>query len=261
MMLMKRFLLPLLGWLVLPVWADTPAASEAAASAPAASAPIAYVCHTADGRTIQTAVPEGRCRPISAADRQQLEAAAATPATSEPAAPKAASEPATASKRAQAYICQTPDGKAVFTSEPMGRCQPSQMGGASISTPPVAVADGELARMWAEAEAAAASDVQILPPMRVILRQHEESQAPRTTLSSNIRHTPAPVYTPPRQLTRKELVERDIRREEIALAREESQLAAARLGGNAARIRNLTQIVNDRRNGLNALRQEMRRFP
>lgn len=254
---MTRFLSALFCAAALPAWAQHTASDAAPASdAAAASAQIAYVCHTADGRTVQTAVPEGRCRPLAEADRQQL-ASAAVP-SEKPADNTQA--PHQAAGRPKAYICRTPDNKAVFTSEPLGNCEPSHMSGAQIDTPPAATADTDLAKVWAEAEAAAADDVQVLPPMQVILRNRQENPPPvRATLRQPARR-PAPVYVPPRPPTRKELVERDIRREERALAREESQLAAARLSGNPARVRSLLQTVNDRRNGLNALRQEMRRF-
>lgn len=227
------------------------AASEAA---PPALPEVVYVCQTPDGRTVRTTVPQGRCRPFAREENVHL-------AAPEAAASESAPAPADQADAPRAYICQTPDGKAVFVSQPQGRCRPSQMNGAHIATTPVAAADQELAKIWQAAEAEAeAGDVQVLPSMRVILRQQQESAA-KTALAAGIRRPPPRYVPPPKPPTRRELVARDIRREEQALAREESELAAARRRRDAAGIRRLSQTVSERRSGLRALREELRRYP
>lgn len=252
--MIKNFPLCLLLFAALPLQAQT-AASDA--PPPPAPEPV-YVCQTPDGRTVRTAVPQGRCRPFSREENVRL--AAPEAAASEP-TPSAPAKPAGQTDTPHAYICQTPDGKAVFVSQPQGRCQPSQMNGAQIDTTPVAAADQELAKIWQAAEAEAeAGDVQVLPSMQVILRQQQEAAA-KPAVSTSIRRPPPRYVPPPKPPTRRELVERDIRREERALAREESELAAARLSRNAERIRRLNQTVNERRSGLRALREELRRYP
>ncbi|MDO4693437.1 MAG: hypothetical protein Q4A62_02260 [Eikenella sp.] len=229
----------------------------AAETAPPAAPPdVMYVCQTEDGRTVRTAVPQGRCRLFGREETVRL--GAEETKASEPAAP---AQPAGQTDTPRAYICQTPDGKAVFVSQPQGRCQASQMNGAQIDTTPVAAADQELAKIWQAAEAKAeAGDVQVLPSMQVILRQ-QQAAAAQTAVSASIRRPPPRYVPPPKPPSRRELVERDIRREERALAREESELAAARLSRHAERIRRLSQTVNERRSGLRALREELRRYP
>ncbi|EGY51528.1 hypothetical protein [Neisseria shayeganii] len=249
--MMKIFPLCLLLFAALPLQAQT-AASDV--PPPPAPEPV-YICQTDDGRTVRTAVPQGRCRPFSREETVRLGVE-----ETEASEPAAAAKPAGQTDTPRAYICQTPDGKAVFVSQPQGRCQPSHMDGAQIDTSPVAAADQELAKIWQAAEAEAeAGDVQVLPSMQVILRQQQA--AAQTTVSTSIRRPPPRYVPPPKPPSRRELVERDIRREERALAREESELAAARLSRNAERIRRLSQTVNERRSGLRALREELRRYP
>lgn len=249
--MMKIFPLCLLLFAALPLQAQT-AASDV--PPPPAPEPV-YICQTDDGRTVRTAVPQGRCRPFSREETVRLGVE-----ETEASEPAAAAKPAGQTDTPRAYICQTPDGKAVFVSQPQGRCQPSHMDGAQIDTSPVATADQELAKIWQAAEAEA-GDVQVLPSMQVILRQQQQQTAAKPALSTSIRRPPPRYVPPPKPPSRRELVERDIRREERALAREESELAAARLSRNAERIRRLSQTVNERRSGLRALREELRRYP
>ncbi|WP_225747580.1 hypothetical protein [Eikenella sp. Marseille-P7795] len=168
-----------------------------------------------------------------------------------------------------AYLCQLPNGQSVRTALPQGRCRPvrasSQHAEAAASTPAAAdtvaipngrptkeqADNGELPAVWQEA-VAAASDVQLAQPvpMRVTLRQ-------QPVRAAAIRSAPVMVAAKP--LTPKQIITRDIQREERALAQAERELANARRHHQADRAGNLQIQIADRRSGLHSLRQELRR--
>ncbi len=198
-----RFILPavLLAAFGISVATETPSGR---AEAPAE---IAYLCQLPDGRSVRTALPQGRCRPLGRAEAQTAEAASAPAAT-----------------------VAIPNGQ-----------------------PAAAQADNsELPAVWQEA-VAAASDVQLANPvpMRVTLRQQPERRV------AAIR--PAPVIAAAKPLTPKEIITRDIRREERALAQAERELANALRHNQSARAGSLQIQIADRRSGLHSLRQELRR--
>ncbi|WP_153705639.1 MULTISPECIES: hypothetical protein [Eikenella] len=170
------------------------------------------------------------------------------------------------------YLCQLADGRSVRTSLPQGCCRPvaKSLAEEEVDLPkqaaaaPVAAASepvkqtannadtgSELPDVWQEA-VAAASDVEISKPvsMRVTLRHQPERRAPVH---------PAPVIAAAKPLTPKEIIARDIRREERALARVERELATARRNNQSDRAGNLQLQIADRRSGLQSLRQELRR--
>lgn len=162
-----------------------------------------------------------------------------------------------------AYLCQLPDGSSIRTSLPQGRCSPldkqaaadtAALGQRTNDTPASAVAgNSELPDIWQEA-LATASDVQVTRPvpMQVTLRRRPETDR-RTTFR------PAQIIQAARPSTPKEIITRDIRREERALAQAERDLANARRGNQATRASTLQLQISDRRAGLNSLRQELRR--
>ena len=180
-----------------------------------APAEISYLCQLADGRSVRTALPQGRCRPVakSLADKE-----------------------ADLSKQAAATL-------AVAASEPAQ--QPTDKADADSS---------ELPAVWQEA-VAAASDVEISKPvpMRVTLRHQPEPERRIPIVR------PAPVIAVAKPLTPKEIITRDIRREERALAQAERELATARRNNQSDRAGNLQLQIADRRSGLQSLRQELRR--
>ena len=182
-----------------------------------APAEISYLCQLADGRSVRTALPQGRCRPVAKslaeeeADLPKQAAAASAPVA-------AASAPASqAADKADA-------------------------------------GNSELPAVWQEA-VAAASDVEISKPvpMRVTLRHQPEPER-RVPIVR-----PAPVIAAAKPLTPKEIITRDIRREERALAQAERELATARRNNQSDRAGNLQLQIADRRSGLQSLRQELRR--
>ena len=189
-----------------------------AARSETAPAEISYLCQLADGRSVRTALPQGRCRPV---------------------AKSLAEEEADLPK--QTAVASSPVAAA---SEPVKQTADKADNGSS-----------ELPDVWQEA-VAAASDVEISKPvpMRVTLRHQPEPER-RSTLIVR----PAPVIAAAKPLTPKEIITRDIRREERALAQAERELATARRNNQSDRAGNLQLQIADRRSGLQSLRQELRR--
>ena len=188
-----------------------------AARSETAPAEISYLCQLADGRSVRTALPQGRCRPVAKslteeeADLPKQAAAASAPVA-------AASAPA------------------------------------SQAADKADTGNSELPAVWQEA-VAAASDVEISKPvpMRVTLRHQPEPERRIPIVR------PAPVIAVAKPLTPKEIITRDIRREERALAQAEHELATARRNNQSDRAGNLQLQIADRRSGLQSLRQELRR--
>ena len=188
-----------------------------AARSETAPAKISYLCQLADGRSVRTALPQGRCRPV---------------------AKSLAEEEADLPK--QTAVASSPVAAA---SEPVKQTADKADNGSS-----------ELPDVWQEA-VAAASDVEISKPvpMRVTLRHQPEPERRVPVVR------PAPVIAAAKPLTPKEIITRDIRREERALAQAERELATARRNNQSDRAGNLQLQIADRRSGLQSLRQELRR--
>ena len=188
-----------------------------AARSETAPAEISYLCQLADGRSVRTALPQGRCRPVA---KSLTEEEADLPKQA-----AAASAPVAA------------------VSAPASQAADKADAGSS-----------ELPAVWQEA-VAAASDVEISKPvpMRVTLRHQPEPERRVPVVR------PAPVIAAAKPLTPKEIITRDIRREERALAQAERELATARRNNQSDRAGNLQLQIADRRSGLQSLRQELRR--
>ena len=188
-----------------------------AARSESAPAEISYLCQLADGRSVRTALPQGRCRPV-----------AKSLAEEESDLPKQAAAASASVAAASAPVSQAADKADAGSSE--------------------------LPAVWQEA-VAAASDVEISKPvpMRVTLRHQPEPERRVPVVR------PAPVIATAKPLTPKEIITRDIRREERALAQAERELATARRNNQSDRAGNLQLQIADRRSGLQSLRQELRR--
>ena len=182
-----------------------------------APAEISYLCQLADGRSVRTALPQGRCRPV-----------AKSLAEEESDLPKQAAAASASVAAASAPVSQAANKADAGSSE--------------------------LPAVWQEA-VAAASDVEISKPvpMRVTLRHQPEPERRVPVVR------PAPVIATAKPLTPKEIITRDIRREERALAQAERELATARRNNQSDRAGNLQLQIADRRSGLQSLRQELRR--
>lgn len=188
-----------------------------AARSESAPAEISYLCQLADGRSVRTALPQGRCRPV-----------AKSLAEEESDLPKQAAAASASVAAASAPVSQAANKADAGSSE--------------------------LPAVWQEA-VAAASDVEISKPvpMRVTLRHQPEPERRVPVVR------PAPVIATAKPLTPKEIITRDIRREERALAQAERELATARRNNQSDRAGNLQLQIADRRSGLQSLRQELRR--
>ena len=148
-----------------------------------------------------------------------------------------------------AYVCPDANGAAVYASEPFSvECQPAQALGASQ--------DQAAQQLWQGGTLPAMDDVRVLPrqstpPLQIRLR--------RTAPAPKAAPAPARVAPPPKPLTPKQLIQRDIAAEQRALNREKQQLQQAQQQGNTARARTLQQTVADREANIRALQQELAR--
>ena len=175
--------------------------------------------------------------------------------------------------QAATYICRS-EGRAVFTTEKLGpHCTLSQMNG--ISDQAASAADGEpITRLWEKEQFGAYDDIKILPTpkpsgvtntadatspsMRIKLRN-----APKNSKAQSARpRTPAPVIAAPParpQLSRKQILQNEIRNEQAALVREQAQLNVAKSKGDKAKVSRLEQAVRDRQANIRAIQGEMGR--
>ena len=190
----------------------------------------------------------------------------------------AAALPATAAT----YICQV-DGRAVFTTEKTGsHCQLSSMNGISDDAPADAPATSasspersdNIAKIWEKEQFGRYDDVKILPArpsgvtntaeaaspsVNVKLRNQPKSKAKSRNTAPR---TPAPVIAPPKakpQMTRKQILQNEVRNEQTALVRAKAQLNVARKKGDKAKVSRLEQTVRDREANIRAIQSEMGR--
>lgn len=89
-----------------------------------------------------------------------------------------------------------------------------------------------------------------------------QARAAELNRKAKIIHAPvinAPVAKPKPQLTRKQILQNEIRNEQAALARAKVQLNVARKKGDQAKISRLNQAVRDREANIRAIQGEMKR--
>ncbi|UOO81981.1 hypothetical protein LVJ83_00435 [Uruburuella testudinis] len=178
---------------------------------------------------------------------------------------------------AATYICQI-DGKAVFTTEKQGRhCQLSSMNGISDAPTDSASApagNDNISRIWEKEQFGSYDDIKILPtvrnnsvtntaeaaapPMNVRLRNQPRKNNAKSKAAPR---TAAPVIAPPPkpQLTRRQILQNEVRNEQSALVRAQAQLNVARKKGDKAKITRLEQAVRDREANIRAIKSEMGR--
>lgn len=95
------------------------------------------------------------------------------------------------------------------------------------------------------------------PSMNVKLRNQ-----PKAKRSNTAPRTPAPVIAPPPpkpQMTRKQILQNEVRNEQTALVRAKAQLNVARKKGDKAKVSRLEQTVRDREANIRAIQSEMGR--
>lgn len=88
------------------------------------------------------------------------------------------------------------------------------------------------------------------------------AKARAAELNRKAKILPAPILPaskPKPQLTRKQILENEVRNEQVALVRAQAQLNVAKKKGDQAKISRLTQAVNDRQANIRAIESEMKR--
>ena len=186
----------------------------------------------------------------------------------------------TAPVQAAIYICPE-NGQAVFSSvKTSPSCQESKMDGISEEMPSAAAASevqvdpqsDTITQIWDNSELGSYDDVKILPTTRkpeadtkINVKLRNGTQDNKEASQIKKPRIPAPVIAPivavpkPKpQLTRKQILQNEIRNEQSALTRAQSRLEAAKKSGNSAAITQLQRAVNDREANIRAIRNEMR---
>lgn len=176
------------------------------------------------------------------------------------------------------YICPV-NGQAVFSSvKSSPLCQESQMDGISEELPTPAAAsevqssqssDG-ITKIWDESEFSVYDDIKILPPATPPKPEIEPDAKVNVKLRNQPKTAPvrnrapavvAPVVAVPKpkpQLTRKQILQREVRNEQAALNRAKARLEAAKKSGNSAAIAQYERAVRDREANIRAMQSEMR---
>lgn len=143
---------------------------------------------------------------------------------------------------------------------------------AAASMPPSASApaktvpqiiEDEISQIWTGNEWRTWDDTVILrPPVADDAPALVGSQLKTIVRHPVIRNNPAPIVAVPvrpPQLTRRQVLQQELSREQSALMRAQNELAAARQRNDTAAIRRLDAQVRDRQLNVQALQQEMRR--
>lgn len=182
-----------------------------------------------------------------------------SPAVAEDNAASASGAPVAA---VQWYACPAGEKQAVYTTQPLDvLCQKAKHPPVVTVGQTAAAGNEALQRLWYEAEFGSAGDVAILPKqigMPAVHLRQPSGQAVMT--KTTLRHMPVPpvrIVAPPKPLTPRQLIQRDISKEQRALTAAQAQLKAAQLSGNTQRIRQWRQSVADRQNNIRALKQEL----
>ena len=181
------------------------------------------------------------------------------------------------------YICKV-DGNAVFTEKKIGNdCTESHTDGTANVSPEEAgrAVPERVDLKEALGEAAPEpGDIKVLPRttggsvtntaeaanprLDIKLRNGDlkAAKARAAELNRKAKILPAPILPaskPKPQLTRKQILENEVRNEQVALVRAQAQLNVAKKKGDQAKISRLTQAVNDRQANIRAIESEMKR--
>lgn len=152
------------------------------------------------------------------------------------------------------YACPSGQGEAVYASEPLSvDCQPAKR--APEASVLAAAQSDALRRLWYQNEFSGMNDVRVLsrestPALKIHLRYQPLPQPARRVAT-----TP-----PPKPMTPKQLIQRDIGNERRALNRTRQLLQQAQQQGNGERMRALRQDAVDREASIRALQQELDRL-
>ena len=182
--------------------------------------------------------------------------------------------------QAEIFICEV-DDHAVFTQKKQGKnCSVSKMeGSADVPAEVAASAVPETVNLQ---ERLGAVDIKILPSsgarsvtntsdaanprLDIRLRDgtmldEKSAKAKADELNRRAKIVPAPIIMPkPKvQLTRKQILQNEIRNEQTALVRAKAQLNVATKKGDQAKITCMTQSIRDREANIRAIQNEMGR--
>lgn len=187
--------------------------------------------------------------------------------------------------QAATYICKE-GGRAVFSSEKINSsCSLSKMDGGNVFS---AQADNEdravfdtgtvpqtgqtpIEKIWKSEQSGPDGDIAIdprapvtsvtntadatNPSMEIKLRNQKAKAARRpAVVVPHVNTAPAQ-----QQLSRRQIVQNEIRTEQTALTRTQAQLAVARKKGDQARIARLERDIRDREASIRAMKAEMKR--
>ncbi|WP_234395558.1 hypothetical protein [Neisseria weaveri] len=176
---------------------------------------------------------------------------------------------------AETYICES-DGRAVFSPTKINKnCHISYMSGSNTEDRLETIFDISASDIAAHKKPdwmTQDDDIKILPTTRdtsvtntalaasprMNIRLRNQA-LPKTRISKPVS---APVIAPPPakpQLTRKQILQSEIRNEQAALVRAQAQLNVARKKGNKATIIQLEQAIKDRQANIRAIQREMSR--
>lgn len=180
--------------------------------------------------------------------------------------------------KAVTYICQS-DDRAVFSSDRINSsCRPSQMNGSSdekpikTGAPTLSTKSDQAGQIWEAEQSSALGDIKISPSARdTTVTNTAEAASPSLEIKlRNGRAKKQPVRRPivvphittapaKQQLSRKHILQGEIRSEQTALSRTKTQLAAARKKGDQAKITRFEQEIRDREASIRAIQAEMKR--
>lgn len=167
----------------------------------------------------------------------------------------------------QWYACPQGEKRAVYVTQPVDvRCQPARQPPQQNELDSIHSDNEDLQRLWYMREFAYEQDVTVLsksaPPVNVHLRQ--QTPEPRAASAPVKRAAPVSVpvrkIVPPRPLTPKQLIQRDLAKEQRALSVARQQWQQARKQANAAKVKQWQQNISDRQANIQALRQELNRY-
>ena len=183
------------------------------------------------------------------------------------------------------YICKV-DGNAVFTEKKIGNdCTESHTDGTANVSPEEAgrAVPERVDLKEALGEAAPEpGDIKVLPRttggsvtntaeaanprLDIKLRNGKLGEATSVgdlkaakARAAELNRTAKILPAPKPQLTRKQILENEVRNEQVALVRAQAQLNVAKKKGDQAKISRLTQAVNDRQANIRAIESEMKR--
>lgn len=165
------------------------------------------------------------------------------------------------------YACPQGEKRAVYVTQPVDvRCQPAKQPPQANELTSIHADNEDLQRLWYAREFATEQDVTVLSKLPSSVINVHLRQPPQPKVASTaIKHTvPAAVpvrkITPPKQLTPRQLILRDISREQRALNAARQQWQQAKKQGSAAKLTQWQQNISDHQASILALKRELSHY-